>query len=427
MTKTARVELANIINNVFILFNIKYTCYNFKEKAVKYLFPTFLALLSGAAFAQQTQVTVSPVTHTGGPANVGVVRAMPLPKANVSSITLTNSIQVNLAHNVVAPPASSVVVAEGRQTQQAPIQASPMSISLTSDGLMSPQEHGSVGNTTPYTTSRINLDSLGTVVRLYPHSATGLLLFKIGSNTFQCTASLIRPGIIVTAAHCVQNYGGRNTLFTNFQFIPAAYRSGSNIMAPYGIFTGRTVIRPTAWASGNDSCAVAGVMCRNDVALITLNRLNNRNASSYVGGTLGFAFVTSATGPGLPNSSAGLAQIAQLGYPVSHDIGAEMQKTDVTASTSNASYSDNNLITSRQTGGSSGGPWIMNLGPAAALSGGATFGSASSRNIVVGVTSWGTTDDREKTQGASPFNRSNIEALWRAACPLSGAQDAGCN
>jgi hypothetical protein len=78
-----------------------------------------------------------------------------------------------------------------------------------------------------------------------------------------------------------------------------------------------------------------------------------------------------------------------------------------------SSYSNNTIWGSRQTGGSSGGPEVVNLGRAAALNG-ATFGTDSTFNTVVGVTSWDT--DAIKEQGASPFTSNNISVLVNLAC-----------
>ncbi|GBF91320.1 hypothetical protein Rsub_03640 [Raphidocelis subcapitata] len=55
------------------------------------------------------------------------------------------------------------------------------------------------------------------------------------------------------------------------------------------------------------------------------------------------------------------------------------------------------------TGGSSGGPWILNLGVSAKPDAGLTYGKVTTRNAVVGVTSWGYTDNGIKIQGASMF------------------------
>jgi Trypsin len=60
----------------------------------------------------------------------------------------------------------------------------------------------------PFTTSEVN--ALGdSTVNYYPYRAAGKLFFNIGNNSYLCSASPIKPGIVVTAAHCVANYGQR--------------------------------------------------------------------------------------------------------------------------------------------------------------------------------------------------------------------------
>jgi len=90
-----------------------------------------------------------------------------------------------------------------------------------------------------------------------------------------------------------------------------------------------------------------------------------------------------------------------------------MQRTDSEGFNS-SQYVNNTVWGGRQTGGSSGGPELNNLGNAASLSVG--YGSAASYNIVVGVTSWGYNDSRVKQQGASAFTSSNITLLVPYIC-----------
>jgi V8-like Glu-specific endopeptidase len=75
-----------------------------------------------------------------------------------------------------------------------------------------PQAFGT--STAPYTTARVAVTVLGdsstvanTPVTSYPYRATGKLYFKEGTSDFVCTASLIKKGVLLTAAHCVFNYG----------------------------------------------------------------------------------------------------------------------------------------------------------------------------------------------------------------------------
>ena len=68
--------------------------------------------------------------------------------------------------------------------------------------------------------------------------------------------------------------------------------------------------------NGTDTCATRGVVCRcrNDVAVITLNR----SGGSYVGTHTGF-FAYGVNGYGYNGSNQAL--ISQFGYPVALDSG----------------------------------------------------------------------------------------------------------
>jgi hypothetical protein len=63
-----------------------------------------------------------------------------------------------------------------------------------------------------------------------------------------------------------------------------------------------------------------------------------------------------------------IAQLTQLGYPVALDGGLLMQRTDSYGFV-DGNASNNTVIGSLQTGGSSGGPWLVNFGIKPALSG----------------------------------------------------------
>jgi hypothetical protein len=84
---------------------------------------------------------------------------------------------------------------------------------------------------------------------------------------------------------------------------------------------------------------------------------------------------------------------------------------------------NNTLIGSLMCGGSSGGPWLANFGVRPALTG-TTAGAFPDSNVVVGVTSWGSSSATVKRVGASPFLSTNIVPLVNAAC---SAVPAACS
>lgn len=281
---------------------------------------------------------------------------------------------------------------------------------------VAPSEHGTTNH--PFTSSRVDTNPVFyKTSRMYPYRSTGKLYFNIGSSTYVCSASLIKPGVIVTAAHCVADFGA-STFFTNFEFHPAKFKNYSKT-GTWG-WASATVL--TSYYNGTDSCAVSGIVCENDVALIKLaGRKSNtyypgHNLGWYGYGWDGYGFAENTT------FGVTAAQISQLGYPVSHDDGLKMQRNDSLGYVDSSS-SDNTVIGSRLTGGSSGGPWLVNLGrkPNSDVS----YGSDSSFNIVVGVASWGYISDGPKQQGASPFTSDNIVELMDNYCP-DGSTDKHC-
>lgn len=83
-----------------------------------------------------------------------------------------------------------------------------------------PQEYGVDGH--PFTTSRVDVKR-NSPSKDYPFSPAGKLYFRIGEDTYVCSASLIKPGVAVTAAHCVTDFEGSG-FFADWEFVPAQYR-----------------------------------------------------------------------------------------------------------------------------------------------------------------------------------------------------------
>ncbi len=328
-------------------------------------------------------------------------KAMPLPKPAASALSPENAAPA-LAFSGT-PGVSQGFSGSGQLT---PVSI-PKATAIESQSGISTQEFGSFNH--PFTTSRVDAKNNQTS-RLFPFRATGKLYFNIGANTFVCSASLIKRGILVTAAHCVADYG-TGTFFSNWEYIPAQDDNFLN-NAPYGVWTTNQAVVLTSYLTGSSGCSV---VCPDDVAVLRIEP----QAGAYPGTTTGwlsygwdgFGFTTFA--------GLSATQITQLGYPVGLDFGGVMQRSDSIGYNLGAGSFNNTQIGSRQTGGSSGGPWIINLGidPVATSD---TPGTAAKKNVVVGVTSWGYISPLPKVQGASPFTSSNIVPLVSAVCPGPG-------
>ena len=73
----------------------------------------------------------------------------------------------------------------------------------------------------------------------YPYRAVGKLVFTVNGQSSWCAASLIRRSIIVTAAHCIQDFGSGASTFPGWVFRPGHYGATgatSAQIAPYGAF-----------------------------------------------------------------------------------------------------------------------------------------------------------------------------------------------
>ena len=160
----------------------------------------------------------------------------------------------------------------------------------------------------------------------------------------------------------------------------------------------------TVYFDGTDTCTVQGVVCENDVAVVVLEKLNGQSIAE-VTGKYGYPNDDDFGYTDFLGQHSG--QITQLGYPSQNFAGDKMIRTD------SLGYWDaprNVVIGSGQTGGSSGGPWLMNFGTEMSSFIGSS-GTDSKSNQVVGTTSWGYTDGTSKVQGASRFSKNNSSAV----------------
>ena len=318
-------------------------------------------------------------------------RPMPLPLA-AGPIDLVPSLQ-----DLGTPGFSEGAVGNG--------QTSPITLPLPTisdhDGDMEGPEPDEFGTShQPFSTARADLFTAATNTQ-YPYSASGKLVFqKPDNNSWECSASMIKRGVVVTAAHCVADYG-RSTYYRNWHFIPG-YRNGT---APFGNWTVHQAWVKTSYYNGTDNCAQYGVVCPDDVAVLVLNPQNGTYAGTRTG-WYGYGY----NGLGFVN---GLTQITQIGYPGCLDNGRLMERNDSQGFVS-GSYSSNTIIGSLMREGSSGGPLLNNFGIRPVLTG-QHNGTAFNPNIVVGVTSWVSTQSVKK-MGASPFTSNNISQLVTWAC-----------
>ncbi len=364
----------------------------------------------GQAAAQQVQFQGDVVTYAV-PANSAApdfVNATPMPLPQAQSTD-----DMRLAVLADAPQGTpGVVGGTGGSGKQSP--------SFLGKPVASPFSPDEFGNAPsgfgehPFSTATADLTS-STGTRLatnttYPYRASGKLFFTIPAGipgfspgSYVCSASLIKRGVIVTAAHCIAAFA-QSRFYNSWVFVPG-YRGGA---APYGAYSGVNAWILASYYNNAASCpgsVAPGVVCPNDIGVIELSGLPGTSTGWYGFGWDGYGF-----------TAANLVHITQTGYPVCLESGGYMQRNDSHGFTGSAtSYQSNTIIGSLMCGGSSGGPWLTTFGRRPALTG-TTTGNEAQTNTVVGVTSWGYTSTSFKQQGASRFRATNIVTLVNAAC-----------
>ena len=180
-----------------------------------------------------------------------------------------------------------------------------------------------------------NFDSYST----YPYKTVGKLFFKQYGTSYVCSAASIGNYAIWTAGHCVHDGSGTYAGWsTDVRFVPG-YKNGS---APLGQWKYSSLTTNSTWYNSGDE--------RYDFGGAILKKVGGKKISQKVG-SLGFAY----------NMGVGWSWF-DIGYPQAAPFTGGTQQICV----SSYAYSDTYFgspyptgIGCDQTGGTSGGPWIL--------------------------------------------------------------------
>jgi len=277
----------------------------------------------------------------------------------------------------------------------------------------------------PYTSTRVELggsDQTSAVggsflSSTYPYRTIGKLTFSAG----YCSASLIRRSVIVTAAHCIQPFGSGSSTFTNWQFTPGHYgptAATEQQIRPYGTWDWSAYVQPATWAAGTD--IGSGSARDNDFAVIVLAKNSSNQFIGDLTGWLGYGWNNPSFISSSKTGNLSVAATSTLGYSALLDLGRILQRADGPSYLTTISGAGQIIQGSNFTGGSSGGPWVVNFVSAnPELSGNAVLGSLTDR-WVIGVTSWGSADPNANKDNYSSQFRQNT-AYPNASYGIYGA------
>lgn len=214
----------------------------------------------------------------------------------------------------------------------------------------------------------------------YPYKAIGKLYFDTLAGPTYCTAAVLGPDLIVTAAQCILNTR-TDTFYTNFAFCPAARGSA----CPYGMFPWLGLVLQYAYLEAPSWETVINI----DVALVLLeSNRSGRSVQAYTG-WLGRSW-------NLPSNQHTFA----FGYQETKQ-GARFS----TICAGEASEAGVDVLETGCDSGSGflGGPWLVNFAPYV----------VESANYINGITSYQYTRGRNAI-GGPRFSIENIVRLCDA-------------
>lgn len=246
----------------------------------------------------------------------------------------------------------------------------------------------------PYTSSRL-IPITADVT--YPYRAVGKLFFTIqGQGDFVCSASVLRPRVVLTAGHCThKGSGGSAGFYTNFYFVPA-FRDGA---APYQGWYPNYIQTTGTWAAGGGTVPNAA-----DYSMFQMSDNTINAKATKIGDVVGYL--------GYQTQALAFNHATLLGYPCNLDACQKMHQ--VTARSGNSVSPNNVEYGSDMRGGSSGGPWVQNFGAYAA---GQVEANMPGANRVIGITSYGYDSTSPRVQG-SAIPDSRFISLLNATCAL---------
>ena len=219
------------------------------------------------------------------------------------------------------------------------------------------------GGGSPGTTTSSNLGTAWTAGRV----TVGKVFFEMGGSLYVCSGNAVddvedgvtTPNLVVTAGHCVNDGGEKYA--TNFLFIPSYDPSASRTAGqPDGTFTATLLATTSQWeAQGADKYNYDVGMAR-----VGVNE-HGQTLTEAIGDTSDIAYVS-----GDPTSTGGVdytVSTHSFGYPAARPYdGNSLISCWGGTTTDTVGGSTDYRLPCNMTGGSSGGPWLLDSADAVA-------------------------------------------------------------
>ena len=238
----------------------------------------------------------------------------------------------------------------------------------------------------PFSRSNVLTQLYRNATRKYPYTTVGKLFFTLNGLNYVCSASVVRPHLLLTARHCVFDYvdpsGG--SFATNMVFDPG-YLNGANT----NLGGGWVARRMATWVSNAPGYDY-------DIGFVQLFDDDLRGCNASLGGTpiesytgyLGYWYGNASgnfasygpSGSGCSFGDYSKRQWSEFGYPHAPPFdGKRMVQSDSSTGALDFLGATNTVeVGNDMSGGSSGGPWILCFTP----------GLSGARNYANGLNSY---------------------------------------
>lgn len=245
----------------------------------------------------------------------------------------------------------------------------------------------------PYAFSRYNVvtNLYSSANRKFPYTAIGKLFFTMFGVNYVCSASVIRPHVLLTARHCIYDYTSKKWA-TNVVFYPGYYQGSNSALG--GAWYARALITHTSGAAGWDY-DIGFIQTYNKKKTGCKATSANKQIESYTG-YLGYKY----------GGSYSNRHFDDLGYPQAWPFtGKVMVQCSASTGALSARGATNTLeIGCDQSGGCSGGPWLNAFAP----------GTAANKNQATSVNSFRWSDRPLAINGPQFMTKNFYNLLTKA-------------